>query len=109
MVLYPYKQNQTWFFDDLPKKIIREPFVGNTNNIFDSFVSHLEDPKKGFQLFFSAEKFPDYQKSFTKVGKQYDGTVYSDDETQQQGWLCSTLLKYFKKAPKNIYLKVEAL
>ena len=59
-------------------------------------------------MLFSAEPFPGYQATLTRVGYEYTGTVYRCEELDMVGWLCPSLLEYFTEAPEYIYAQVKA-
>lgn len=111
MVIYPYFDRGLWVFDDESVGLTREPFVAGIDNIIDFMTIGVNNARQGFRLLFSADPFPDYTTSLTWIEKDKDpissGDWYYHLATGTRGWLCPALLKYFDKAPKEIYVKIE--
>lgn len=118
-VIYPYVVNGLWVFDDPTVGLTREPFIAGIDKMIDTLTKDIEDAKNGFRLIFSADPFPGYNtvlnwveedKPITKaqglLGFQR-GNWYHHPDTNSEGWLCPALLKYFKTAPKHLYVKLE--
>ena len=111
-VIFPYKIGPTmWAFDDANKGLQCEPFVGQTNTIIDAMVKDLNNPEKGFMLFFSRTRFVDakIKLEWVKYDNEFDGNWYKETSTGTQGWLCPALLKYFETAPKEVWISVSNL
>ena len=107
MVLVPYRHDGTWVFDDPRVGLVREPFVAGVPEIIDYLVKDIPYAGKGFRLLFSEKPFPGYQ--MRVVWRRYEdgGNWYYWEEHDSEGWLCAALFKYFKTAPKEIYVKAE--
>src|SRR5215813_13314786 len=89
IVLEPYREDGTWLFDDPAAGLVREPFVGEVNDMLDRLSAGIPEAEKGFRLLFSPEPFEGYQASFTWVrADPVEGNWYRADETGQEGWLC---------------------
>jgi hypothetical protein len=43
-----------------------------------------------------------------RVGLQAEPFWYYSEKYDQEGWLCPALFQYFRRAPKDIYVKAEA-
>lgn len=108
MVIYPYRDRGDWVFDDEPAGLVREPFVFGVPEMINRFVADIPGAKHGFKLIFSAKPFPGYQARLIWVREEYEGNWYWWDETEQEGWLCPALFKYFETAPPEIYCRAEA-
>src|SRR3989339_1945607 len=108
-VLWPYKTGGIWAFDDYKKGLYREPFVAGINPMIDSLVTNIPDATIGFRLMFSDEFIPEYNAKLVWRRPEGKGNWYYYDKTKTEGWLCGSLLKYYSKAPKEIYIKVEAM
>jgi hypothetical protein len=109
MVIAPYKYLGMWVFDDDAKDLLREPFVGGTDEIIDLLTAGIEDADKGFRLVFASSPFPDCQFKLIWQREELSGNTYLLEGTEAEGWLCPALLKYFDSAPQTIYFKVEPL
>jgi hypothetical protein len=107
MVIAPYWYNGTWVFDDPAVGLVREPFVAGVPEMIDGLVKDIPDAKQGFRLTFSANPFPGYQKKLTWLRGDSGGNYYMLDDPPAEGWLCPALVKYYKTAPKAIYVKAE--
>lgn len=107
MVIFPYKHNGTWVFDDDAVGLVREPFVFGIPEMIDAIVAATPDAENGFKLLFSANPFPGFQDKLDWQREEYEGNWYRWARTGDEGWLCPALLKYFAAAPASIYVKVE--
>ena len=88
-------------FDDPITGLIREPFIGGANYHLDRFAGN----KNSCIIAFSGNIIPKYdvklelQDTDPQAGSNYD------DEVGRNVWLCPALFKYFKVAPKKLYIK----
>jgi len=108
IVIEPYKYAGTWVFDDPRVGLKREPFVSGVPELIDRLVSDIPHADKGFRLLFSGAPFPGYTSQFVWLRKEKGGNWYYSEEFKGEGWLCPALFRYFKQAPKVIYVKAEA-
>ena len=109
MVIYPYRYEGMWVFDDEKVGLAREPFVSGADEIIDKLTAHLPDADKGFRLIFSAKPFPVFSTEFEWRREEYEGNWYYSPALDMEGWLCPALFKYFDNTPPKIYVKVEAI
>lgn len=107
-VIRPYKYHGTWVFDDPATGLVREAFVAGADDMLDIATAHIPKAQKGFTLIFSARPFPGHTIRLEWMREEMDGNVYLWREHGQEGWLCPALLKYFDRAPENIYVQVKA-
>lgn len=108
LVIAPYKYAGTWVFDDKSRGLSKEPFVAGIPELIDKLVADIPDADKGFRLTFSAKEFPGYDDRLVWKRKDASGNWYYSEKFKAEGWLCSALYRYFKTAPKEIYVKAEA-
>ena len=106
-VIFPYKYEGVWVFDDESKGLDKEPFVFGADDIIDMMVVDMDDAHSGFKLLFSHGPFPGYQAHGEWVREEMEGNWYRLADQSIEGWLCPALLKYFDNPPKNIYAKAE--
>ncbi len=108
-VIYPYKHEGMWVFDDENVGLDKEPFVEGADTMIDLVLDKkgLQNPEAGFRLIFSAGEFPRYDVRFDWLREGEGGNWYTSEEFQMEGWLCPALLKYFDKAPQHIYARFE--
>ena len=109
LIIKPYWHNGTWVFDDKRVNLHQEPFVAGIPEMIDHITKDIPNAKDGFRLLFSANSFPGYQVKLAWLRKENWGNWYYLEELKMEGWLCSALFKYYKKAPKDIYAKAEAI
>ncbi|MEK8015371.1 MAG: DUF6717 family protein [Candidatus Parabeggiatoa sp.] len=107
MVIFPYRYQDIWMFDDEKVGLVQEPFVEGMPEIIDLFVQNMPNAEQGFKLFFSATPFPSYQAELVWVREECGGNWYRWETHQLEGWLCPALFKYFPEAPQYIYCKAE--
>ena len=107
-VIAPYKHAGTWVFDERARGLTREPFVAGIPMMIDKLVADIPDAEQGFRLLFSAQPFP--RRTHKLVWKRQDthGNWYYCPQFDAEGWLCPALFRFFKAAPKEIYIKAEA-
>jgi len=109
MVLMPYRYSGTWVFDDPSVGLKREPFVAGIPEMIDEMVKDIPDADNGFRLLFSSQPFPGYaQKLVWRRGDDI-GNWYYCEKYDKEGWLCPGLFKYYREAPKEIYVKAEKI
>ena len=109
LIISPYRIAGTWAFDDPRVGLQGEPFVSGAPEMIDKLVAEAKIPAadKGFRLIFSSRPFPGYQAKMDRGRTEAGGRWYSCERLHMEGWLCPALFKYFKRAPKEIYLKAE--
>ena len=107
MVVFPYREEGTWVFDDSAAGLIKEPFVCGIPEMIDIMVQNIPDADKGFKMLFSDNPFPNYQAELVYSRSEYGGNWYSWGEQNLSGWLCPAMFKYFVNTPSNIYCKAE--
>jgi hypothetical protein len=107
LVIAPYKYAGTWVFDDPSRGLKQEPFVVGIPQMIDKLVADIPNADQGFRLIFSAKEFPGYTHKLVWKRKDKSGNWYYSPQLKAEGWLCPALFKFFKTAPKEIYLKAE--
>lgn len=108
-VIFPYKYEGMWVFDDADAGLDKEPFVEGADAIIEQAVEAkgIANPEAGFKLLFSAGEFPRYDVKFTWLRAADRGNYYSAEGFDVEGWLCPALFKYFEEAPKEIFARFE--
>ncbi len=107
-VIAPYKHHGMWVFDDARVGLDREPFVGGADTMIDKAVASIPGAERGFLLVFSQTPFPGHHLRLEWRRNDGGGDWYFSRELDQEGWLCPALLRYFAKAPREIYVQVKA-
>lgn len=108
-IIFPYKYNGTWVFDDESTGLVKEPFVSGIPEIIDEMTLEIPDAEKGFKLIFSSAPFPGHKIILEKIRTEYEGTWYRENTTKKEGWLCPALFKYYDTAPDRFYIQVSTL
>ncbi|WFB37908.1 hypothetical protein P3T73_06120 [Kiritimatiellota bacterium B12222] len=110
LVIAPYRSAGTWVFDDPLNGLKAEPFVSGVPELIDELVADAEitQAANGFRLIFSPQPFPEYQTKVEWRRQDMGGNWYYSEEYHMEGWICPALFKYFKRPPKEIYLKAES-
>ncbi len=106
-VLFPYKHEGMWVFDDPDVELRREPFVFGIDEMITRLVTAIPDAEQGFRLLFSPTPFPGHQVKLEWRREEYGGNWYFCPQLGIEGWLCPALFKYFDKAPLELYGKAE--
>ena len=109
LVIFPYKYQGTWVFDDQTVGLFREPFIAGIDTMIDKAVGDVPNAEKGFRAIFSAAPFPGANLKLEWRREESGGNWYHNDRFKMEGWLCPALLKYFPTAPREIYVKIERL
>lgn len=109
MVIFPYRHNQTWVFDDERMGLVQEPFVSGVPEMIELLIREIPNVDEGFKLLFSASPFPGYQAELTWLREEYNGNWYSWSQNNIEGWLCPALFKYFNQPLEKIYCRAESL
>ena len=107
-VIFPYRHQGMWVFDDKRVGLDKEPFVAGADTMIDKAVAGIPDAAEGFALVFSEHPFPGHQLSLEWRRNDGGGDWYYSPQLGQEGWLCPALLRYFDKAPKRIYVQTKA-
>jgi len=106
-VIAPYKYEGMWVFDDPAVGLSKEPCIAGIDMMIDKFVAGIPNADKGFRAVFSAAPFPGADFKLEWRREESGGNWYYSDQFKMEGWLCPALSKYFPKAPRGIYVKVE--
>ena len=106
-VLFPYKYEGLWVFDDPDVGLRREPFVLGIDDMITRVVAGIPDADKGFRLLFSATPFPGHTVKLEWRREESGGNWYFCPQLGMEGWLCPALFKYFDQAPAELYAKAE--
>jgi len=109
VLIAPFQYEGAWVFTDLRAGLVREPFVAGVPEMIDVLVKDIPNAGEGFRLYFSAQPFPDHQKTLTWLSGSKGGNYYRMDDPEMDGWLCPALFAYYEKAPKHLYVKAEAI
>ena len=70
-------------------------------------IKDIPEPEKGFRLLFSAQPFPGHALKLTWRRGDKTGNWYYCEQLGKEGWLCPGLFKYYREAPKELYVKAE--
>jgi hypothetical protein len=106
-VIFPYRHQGMWVFDDERVGLAKEPFVAGADTMIDKAVAAIPDAAKGFALVFSEHPFPGHKLKLEWRRNEGGGDWYFSPELGQEGWLCPALLRYFDRAPPHIYVEVK--
>lgn len=130
LVLAPYRYNGAWVFDDERAGLVREPFVAGVPEMIDSLVSDIPNAADGFRMTVSASPFPSYESKLVWLRGDRQGNFYrlveppatnqtdsvtapdsvtGPDELPEECWICPALFKYYEEAPKELYVKADAI
>ncbi|HTI72912.1 MAG TPA: DUF6717 family protein [Candidatus Limnocylindria bacterium] len=106
-VIFPYKFNSQWVFDDETTGLVREAFIAGIDTMLDRATAQIPNASSGFKLVFSASPFPNYTLKLDWRREEYGGNWYWSDTLCMEGWLCPALFKYFEAAPATLFAKLE--
>jgi hypothetical protein len=108
-VIKPYLWNGMWVFDDPAVGLDKEALVCGMPELIVTGcrMAGINEPEKGFLAVFSKDEFPGYKICLEWVREESGGNVYMWPQTNQEGWLCPALFKYFDEAPKKMYIDLR--
>src|SRR5690348_14669011 len=98
----PYRHDGLWIFDDSARGLVREPFVSGA----DTWLDLVAEGRERVTLIFSKRRFPSAQHVLTRQRRSNGGHTYLHETFNLAGWLCPALRKYFRFAPKKLYVQV---
>lgn len=104
-IIFPYKDQGFWMFDDESTGLQRELFVSGADVIMDMLSADLPNGENGFALVFSKDPFPGAEHKFNRAEAEAGGYWYKNESIE--GWLCPALFKYFDEAPEQIYVQAK--
>ena len=104
--IHPYWHKGSLVFDDEAVGLRQEPFVAGADVALRILSAAIPGCDKRFTIRFSSKKFPGYQYSFARGKAECGGHWYSCVQVPMRGWLCPALLKYFKTAPKTLWIEI---
>ncbi len=105
----PYRNLDTWVFDDPAVGLVKEPFVLGADLLLDFLTEEMPDADKGFLLFFSASPMPGDCVSLEWRRGDMDGHWYYCRELGFEAWLCSALHLYYPSAPPMLFFQARSL
>jgi hypothetical protein len=94
-------------FDDPRVGLVQEPFVVGADTMIDRVVAGIPDAEHGFTMVFSTTPFPGHQYRLDWRREESGGNIYYAEKLELEGWLCPALLRYFPKAPKQLYVQAK--
>ena len=77
--------------------------------IITLLVADIPKAQSGFRLTFSAAPFPGHKLVVTRGKAESGGFWYNVQNSDQTGWLCPALFKFFPKAPEKLYVRADPL
>ena len=105
-VIFPFKKNNVWVFNDASVGLFEEPFVSNVNPIIATVVKGNK-----FTAYISHSPIPNEQIVLDQIlhsdNADIGGGWYQMKGTGLVCWLCPATLKYFKNYPAEIHVKIE--
>jgi len=70
-VIFPYRLEGVWVFDDTATGLVREPFISGADNILALLAEHIPNVADRFKIVFSARPFPGYTAQFVWTRAEY--------------------------------------
>jgi hypothetical protein len=106
MVIFPYKWQGQWVFDDPSKNLDKEALVSGIDIMLDRLTAGIASAEHGVKVLFSSGPFPNFHLKLEWRREEYGGNWYYSEKVGFEGWLCPALFKYFERAPQEIYAAV---
>jgi len=106
-IIFPYKYEGCWVFDDPAVGLSREPFVLGIDAMLDRLTANISGADNGVKIVFSPMKFPGFSVELHWRREETGGNWYYCPQYDMEGWLCPALFKYFDAAPNTIYVRAE--
>ena len=113
-VIFPYKAEGTWVFDDLKRGLVMEPFVLGVPEMIDNLVAAVNITSNKVRFTFSRNPFPQYHGFLKKESEEMGGAWYGVGECKigelhGYGWFCPATLLYLRNFPSQIYFRIESV
>lgn len=107
----PYQWNGLWVFDDPERGLLRESLIAGADTVLEAGTAHIPNRENGIVCVFASGPFPGHTISLRLVGPddKMFGHNYWCEQFQVTAWLCPALLRYFPKAPRNLYVMFRAI
>jgi len=115
LTLHPYRKphERSWAFDDQRTGLWREPFVLGITEMIDRVVEvkGIANANRGITLTFAHTPFDGHDVKLLLQRPEGGGNWYAGDVLgeQMEGWLCPALFLYFRRAPRELYVRCEPL
>ena len=100
-VLFPYKHEGMWVFDDPEVGLRREPFVFGIDDMITRLVSSIPGAENGFRLLFSPMPFPGYAAKLEWRREEYGGNWYFCRNLGLKGGCVPRCSSILTKRPRN--------
>lgn len=104
-----FDKKHYWVFDDENHGLNKEGLVAGTDTLIELMLKekNIKVTDK-FYLIFSDEKINNYDCKIKLLeSNKLNGSWYYSDKYKLNNWLCPALFLYFKKAPDNLYIKIN--
>ncbi len=109
--IYPYRHDGQWVFDDPAVGLVKEPLIAGADVLLDSTVAEARQrrPAAGGRVCvrFSTRPFGGAERLDWRRSDGHDGNYYYSARHQLEAWLCPQLYKYFRTAPRHLYVAVS--
>lgn len=103
-VIFPYKLQEQWLFDDQSVGLYHEPFISGA----DIFLDRISKGKTEITTVFSSTYFPTARWVIEKINKECEsGAWYYSKDFDMQLWLCDACLLYISPHPDKIFIEVK--
>lgn len=107
------KTTTCWVFDHEHQSTVNEALCNGTENVIDWYyeVVNKRSPEIGDQISFylSTDKFDDAITKIELIETNQSGSIYIDDLSNMNLWLCPWLQGYFGEVPKKIYIDCKTV
>ena len=104
----PYRQLNTWMFDDEMKNIHQEPFVLGIPEMLDNVLKSKSIKATQFSMQFSENEINKADLVLELDYEVSDGAWYKiKNNPHVKGWLCPVIHKYFDEIPEKIFIEIK--
>ncbi|MEY5049175.1 MAG: hypothetical protein RLZZ175_2534 [Bacteroidota bacterium] len=109
-LIKPYRQLNTWMFDDESRNIEQEPFVVGIPEMIDTVLALKSIKAKQFSMQFSENEIINSDLVLEIDYEVSDGAWYKiHNNPEVKGWLCPVIHKYFNTVPEKIFIQINLI
>jgi hypothetical protein len=109
--IYPYRHHGQWVFDDPDVGLEKEPLIAGADVLLDRAVAEARHrkptPEGRVCVRFSRRPFAGAERLVWTRGEGHGGNYYYSARHKLEAWLCPQLYKYFRTAPRRLYVVVS--
>lgn len=107
-VIYPYRANGLWIFDDDATGLKEAPFfAAGAVEMIDLLVRGYKPAEQSVAVYLCAKPFKGYCMRLDLLREENGGHWYQIAKTESTGWLCPAIMRRFKNVPSFLFCSAK--